>query len=1249
MAPGKTAPRLLQDLFTYDPRHEERAGRNLLTSAPPQHDTQAPAVPAVPYRNCRHNLLVKQEQSLGLAPDGELGLESAYRIASYCSTCRWHVDVLVQHQSGTANIKSCGKGNQEYALHHFLYHGEDDSNGSDRLDAQLRPRTYTFRCSAPECAVEVRISLRPPRFSDQDIDTLTNQAQLRRRLEAAKRIAGDRADTVMARRVDGPDYLNTYLQDSLNPTKGKARIPLLNKKFLKTFGRDCDLILKRLGFENRQEEDEDGTLVEVWYLPKPEEPATTGTTLRETIEDARYELNSIILDIPQSERVNCRHQPFDCNPARPYLEQALACADYAKAQGRETRNTNHEEDHPYYASLGAVGDFDDALILFAFSRQCALDIENKSYYFECLQDLAAGRKSEVLGMQVAMLASKGVTTKRETERAYQYFGIDPTHAGVISDDHIIGCFRSRLSDISLIQAEEARKQLRVLGDVRDSDRIRAEASGSIETYEQAMAWFELEHGAADDFVQTMYSLKTQDNPAEVETAQKALRVIAEHRQSERLRNFLKFGTISEPEMDLGDAYAAFNVADRSVALDPAVLESVLSTYDIGSNERERMERACALIQQDQSQRFDNQPSNSSMPVMRRNNYPLETWPVGLRNIGNTCYLNSVLQFLFTIKPLRELILNCEHHMQDISPEALKDKKVGRIAVTAERVVTAQKFVRELRSLFERMITASTDTVQPAIDIASLALCKSDNPEESVQSPQADATKGTALGTIDGAAVYGPMLPPAAELFTPADVPASSLISVDDTSPADSDMKDGDAEPITPADSVMDDDTTARDHDSTKQSKPDDSDMPAPPTRPPPVPPRADPKPAIKPAVPSSTKIGRIEESARQQDAAEVMANIFDLIRCAITGDTILREGEQGDAIKDLFFGEVTTVMEKPGGTEKAHEFRDHFLVATGRRDRSLYATLDEDFGLSEIEGGGGSRYDYVERPAPIQIINVKRLQFEKGEAIYDRSHVGLEKVMYLDRYLAQTPTLSEDQLLDLRKTQWAKQKQLRGLEAKRTKLQTTGLEGMNLPECLEATSDYINSLMTEKSEEQSHEAATLISLPTPPPELSDTLQNSAVDLAIELSGIDAQISSLESEIDNVFRDCNSVPYRLHAIFTHRGDVKGGHYWIYIYDFQSNEWRSYNDESVEKVVDEGEVLNKEDKIRPKVSAGVVYVRADLAEQHTQAVCRKPERTDHEEPKPDIEMQDFLVDSDDEMPALEPVDMANIPVIEGVEKA
>ncbi|KAG9192344.1 ubiquitin carboxyl-terminal hydrolase 25 [Alternaria panax] len=1239
MAPGKTAPRLLQDLFTYDPRYEEGAGRNLLTSPPPPHNSKAPPVAAVPSRNCRHNLFTKSEQSLLPVAGQEPSPNTVHKVASYCVKCRWHVDVLVDHRTDAAKVQSCGKGNEDYALHHFLYHGEDGATGTARLEPQLRPRTYIFRCSAPECAVRLRVSMKPPCFSEQDIDTLTNQAQLRRRWEAAKQTAGDRADASMARRVDAPDYLNTYLQDSLKPAKGKARIPLLNKKFLKTFGQDCDSILRRLGFEKHREE-EDDTVVEAWYLPKPEEAASPlETTLRTKIEDARYELNTIILDMPESERVGCRHQPMYPTPSRGDMERALACADYAKVKGRETRSTNHEEDHPYYASLGAVGDFDDALILFAFSRQGAVDIENKAYYFECLQDLATGRQSDMLEMQVAMLASQGLTSKREAERAYQYFGIDPTHASVIGDDHIIGCFRSRLADVSVIQAEEARKQLRVLGDVRESEKIRAEASGSIETYEQAMAFFDLDPGVADDFVPTMYSLKTQDNPSSIETARRAVEIIAEARKSERLHHFAKFGTMSDPEMDVGDAYALFDQTDRTVPLDPAVLESVLSTYEIGTSERLRMEKAHALIQYDQSQRFGDNHVNPNRSEVRRNLYPLNTWPVGLRNIGNTCYLNSVLQFLFTIKPLRNLILDIEKHMQDPSPEALKNKKVGRMLVTAERVLTAQKFVRELRALFEQMTTASTETVQPAIDLASLALCKSDNPVESVQSPLKDTTDDVGLGTIDGAAVSGPVLPPAAMQSALAEVPAGSVMTGEETKSADSIMENGDVNPITPADAVMADDGLT--------SK-GESGIPAPPTRPPPIPPRSDPKPAVKPAVQPSTKIGRIEESARQQDAAEVMANIFDLVSCAITGDNILREGEQGDAIKKLFFGDVTTVMEKPDGVQKVQELRDHFLVATGQRDRSLYATLDEDFGLGEIEGGGGTRYDYVEQAAPIQIINVKRLQFNKGQPVYDHSHIGLEKTMYLDRYLARTPTLDEAQLLELRKAQWAKQKELRELDAKRTKLQTTGMEGMNLPDCLEATSEFVYSLAAEKPEHEQSLSSSQDLLPTPPPELSDALHSRAANLAADLSGIDGQMATLESEINTVFKDCTSVPYRLHAIFTHRGDVKGGHYWIYIYDFQNNDWRVYNDERVDPVVEESMVLDKEEGTRPKVSTGVVYVRADLVDEYTEAVCRRPEKSD-EDVQTDVEMKDAaFADANDEIPALEPVDLRDVPVIEGVEK-
>jgi ubiquitin carboxyl-terminal hydrolase 25/28 len=505
---GKTAPRLLQDLLTYDPRHEERAGRNLLTSAPPEHDPTKPQVPAVPARNCRHTLVTKDEQSL--LPTAEADQLDVSKIASYCSRCRWHIDVVVHLRSDGATSRICRKGDDEYVLHHFIHQAEQAANGGSGLGSQYAPRSYAFRCSAPQCPATVHIHMKPPHLSDQDIETLTNQALLRRRWETAKQIAGERADATMARRVDGPDFLNTYLQDSLNPVKGKARIPLFNKKFLKTFGRDCDLILTRLGFTTELEE-EDDEVSQVWYLPRPEEAKDPMEyTLRTMIEDVRYELNTIILSIPENERANARHKPMYPTPSQMHIEKALACHDYDKVKGRQaTRDSNAEEDHPYYASIGALGDFSDPLILFAFARQAAVDETNRSYYFECLQDLAVGRKSEELEMQVAMLGSQGFTSRREVDTAYRYFGIDPIHANHINDDHIIGTFKSRLSDMSLSMAEETRRQLRIIGEARNSASIRAEAADALETYQQALSWLDLTDKQPDDFVVTMVSLKVR--------------------------------------------------------------------------------------------------------------------------------------------------------------------------------------------------------------------------------------------------------------------------------------------------------------------------------------------------------------------------------------------------------------------------------------------------------------------------------------------------------------------------------------------------------------------------------------------------------------------------------------------------------------------------------------------------------------------------------------------------------------------
>ena len=74
-----------------------------------------------------------------------------------------------------------------------------------------------------------------------------------------------------------------------------------------------------------------------------------------------------------------------------------------------------------------------------------------------------------------------------------------------------------------------------------------------------------------------------------------------------------------------------------------------------------------------------------------------------------------------------------------------------------------------------------------------------------------------------------------------------------------------------------------------------------------------------------------------------------------------------------------------------------------------------------------------------------------------------------------------------------------------------------------------------------------------------------------------------------------------AYYLKLGTVSFGHYWIYIYDFQRNIWRKYNDGYVTEVTDETEVFEQEAN-NPATPYFLIYVQDKYKDELVDAVCR-----------------------------------------------
>eukprot|EP00871_Galdieria_phlegrea_P004353 jgi/Galph1/4919/GphlegSOOS_G3577.1 len=123
-----------------------------------------------------------------------------------------------------------------------------------------------------------------------------------------------------------------------------------------------------------------------------------------------------------------------------------------------------------------------------------------------------------------------------------------------------------------------------------------------------------------------------------------------------------------------------------------------------------------------SERKDNISSELFEPSRRKRPSPF--FPVGLRNVGNICYINSLLQVYFTFPTIRRTLFSFRHdefeqamgQVEEQQQQLMEDESLQRSII---QLRSAVDFVIELQKLFGRMALSEEKYLDPDTLIQAL--------------------------------------------------------------------------------------------------------------------------------------------------------------------------------------------------------------------------------------------------------------------------------------------------------------------------------------------------------------------------------------------------------------------------------------------------------------------------------------------------------------------------------------------------
>ncbi|KDN46481.1 cysteine proteinase [Tilletiaria anomala UBC 951] len=560
-------------------------------------------------------------------------------------------------------------------------------------------------------------------------------------------------------------------------------------------------------------------------------------------------------------------------------------------------------------------------------------------------------------------------------------------------------------------------------------------------------------------------------------------------------------------------------------------------------------------------------------------------PAGLNNIGNTCYLNSVLQYFFSIREIRERVLEYSSKVGIWEmPKALR--RIGGRQVTAREAERSHKFILHLAALFQNMISFPAAAVTPERELAYLALvsARAEEQDEAMRqlaveqstSPKTVPERGSlenstgsagtdttlveeaaaALPASDGPATAPPLGPPSLperrvslmQVGAQQDVSECldnvmfqlevALGTLNDESPDGSEAQPKDA---TPGDVLM-------------EIKVDGGDE----------------APVAEPSLLSALFLG---ETAQR---LQLLTNINEGI---ITGSS-------SEVKKEVFKILLVDVLEEEG--------------------RDIYDGLDSFFDEEVIASGESSkavrRSVTLLRPPPFLQIQLQRVQFDRvrSRAFKSQAHMETHETIYLDRYCDFDPSVPEDaKRLETRKLSQSLRREARELRAKaeflRSGSKALTSRSQRITETLTDTAAFMEFLRDQRDGTKRVLSDALDSIEFDEA-LPLELRAHAAAVTEELKKIEEQLRAIKAQTTSLWKDETRYEYVLVSLFMHRGEATHGHYFLNQRKLQSSQsgvdvWFKYNDSMV-STADVKDVLRDPTSANPYL---VCYVRKDLQER------------------------------------------------------